>query len=194
MTDRPSLPPSYFEDMYAGDADPWRFETSPYERAKYDATLAALDGRRYEAALEIGCANGVMTRRLAAHADRLLAIDLSPTALTRARERCRLLGHVLFAEMAFPGTTPKDASFDLIVCSEVAYYWSAADLDLAGRWIAQALQPGGDLLLVHWTGETDYPHTADAAVDALRRPLDGVMTTRKAARADDYRLDLWRRA
>ena len=29
------------------DPDPWDFETSPYEHAKYDATIAALEGRRY---------------------------------------------------------------------------------------------------------------------------------------------------
>lgn len=193
MTDKPSLPPAYFENMYAGDADPWSFETSLYERAKYDATLAALDGRRYASVLEIGCANGILTERLAAHAERLLAIDVSPTALARATARCKNLDHVDFAEMAFPGTTPIGAGFDLILCSEVAYYWSAADLGAAGRWSAQALNPGGDLLLVHWTGETDYPQTADAAVAGLRRAVEGIVETRLALRTDDYRLDLWRK-
>ena len=47
MTDREqrpaaSLPASYFDAIYERDADPWRFRTSAYERAKYDATLAAL--------------------------------------------------------------------------------------------------------------------------------------------------------
>ena len=32
----------YFKGMYATEADPWRFVTSPYERDKYAATLAAL--------------------------------------------------------------------------------------------------------------------------------------------------------
>ena len=29
-----SLPPSYFEDMYRQDPDPWDFETSDYEALK----------------------------------------------------------------------------------------------------------------------------------------------------------------
>ena len=37
-----SLPAAYFEAIYERDPDPWRFQTSAYERAKYDATLAAL--------------------------------------------------------------------------------------------------------------------------------------------------------
>ena len=42
-----SLPPGYFEAIYARDPDPWRFADSAYERAKYDATLAALPRPRY---------------------------------------------------------------------------------------------------------------------------------------------------
>ena len=37
-----SLDTEYFKGMYATEADPWRFATSPYERDKYAATLAAL--------------------------------------------------------------------------------------------------------------------------------------------------------
>ena len=37
-----SLPPSYFDERYAANPDPWQFETSEYEREKYAATLAAM--------------------------------------------------------------------------------------------------------------------------------------------------------
>ena len=43
-----------FDALYAGDPDPWGFETSDYEHRKYDATLAALGARRFERALEVG--------------------------------------------------------------------------------------------------------------------------------------------
>ena len=42
-----SLPPGYFDDVYRANPDPWAFATSPYEAAKYDATLAALPNARY---------------------------------------------------------------------------------------------------------------------------------------------------
>jgi hypothetical protein len=43
---------------------------------------------------------------------------------------------------------------------------------------------------VHWTGDTDYPQTGDAAVTKLRDRLGGVAVER-AERKDAYRLDLW---
>lgn len=187
-----SLPPEYFEGMYAGDPDPWGFETSPYEQAKYDFTIAALGDRRYARGLEIGCANGVLSRRLAGRAEALLAVDVSETALARAKRRCADLAAVRVKRMAFPRDAP-DETFDLVVCSEVAYYWSDADLAAAGAWLRRGLVPGGDLLMVHWTGETDYPQTADAAMEGLALPLDGLMDVRLAQRTADYRLDLWRR-
>ena len=41
----------HFEARYAADPDPWDFETSAYERAKYERTLAALGDRRYASGL-----------------------------------------------------------------------------------------------------------------------------------------------
>lgn len=187
-----SLPPDYFEQMFAGDPDPWQFETSAYESAKYDASIAALGGRQYTRGFEVGCANGVLTERLARCCDSLLSVDVSDTALARARKRNGDTRHVAFANMAFPKQAP-DGGFDLIVLSEVVYYWSAADIAAAGAWIASHLGQGGDLLLVHWIGETDYPQTGDNAVQLLRGALPDVADIH-ADRHEKYRLDLWRMA
>lgn len=188
-----SLPPEYFERMFAGTPDPWAFETSSYEKAKYDHTLKALGERRYGRALEIGCANGVLTDRLARHCDGLLAIDVSKTALAAARARCGGQDHVQFACMHFPEDAPTGAPFDLILLSEVAYYWDDADLALAARRLVDLLAPGGDLLLVHWTGDTDYPQSGDDAVEALQGAMGSDVETAREERRPKYRLDLWRR-
>ena len=37
-----SLAADFFDTLYQADPDPWRFETSDYEAAKYAATIAAL--------------------------------------------------------------------------------------------------------------------------------------------------------
>lgn len=177
--------------MFARNPDPWDFETSVYEAAKFEASIAALDGRAYANSLEVGCANGVLTQRLAPHCRNLLSIDVSDSALASARERNLAAGHVKFLSMVFPKQTP-DALFDLIVMSEVVYYWSAADIAAAGAWIAGHLEPGGDLLLVHWIGGTDYPQTGDGAVSLMREVLPD-MTVIRATRQEKYRLDLWRR-
>ncbi|RYE32399.1 MAG: methyltransferase domain-containing protein [Hyphomicrobiales bacterium] len=188
-----SLPPAYFEEMFAGTPDPWGFETSPYEQAKYDHTLAALGSRHYPNALEIGCANGVLTQRLAGHCDALLALDVSETALARATSRCATLGGVRFVRMNFPIEVPAQGEFDLIVLSEVAYYWNNADLALAASRLLALLAPGGDLILVHWTGETDYPQSGDSAVEALQGAMAGELERVRHEREVKYRLDLWRR-
>lgn len=187
-----SLPPSYFEAMFQGDPDPWGLESRTYEAEKFDASIAALGGRTYARAFEVGCAGGSLTRSLAPHCSQLLAIDVSETALDRARRKCVDQPQVRFERMVFPQSTPDIADVDLIVLSEVAYYWDDADLARAGMWMRDALGPGGDVLLVHWTGETDYPQTGDGAVEALRGVLGDCVETVVNHRESAYRLDLWR--
>src|SRR4051812_50160637 len=68
-----SIPARYFDELYAGERDPWEFETSAYEQAKYDATLAALPRPLYRRGLEIGCSIGVLTARLAGRCASLVA-------------------------------------------------------------------------------------------------------------------------
>ena len=185
-----SVPPVYFEEMFAGNPDPWQFETSPYEHEKYDTSIGALAGRPYRRAFEVGCANGVLTERLALICDTLLSIDVSSSALASARTRNSQTAHVKFQETVFPGQTP-NGWFDLIVLSEVVYYWSSGDIATAAAWISQRLKAGGDLLLVHWIGETDYPQTGDGAVEQLQQGLP-TMKIIRADRYEKYRLDLWR--
>lgn len=160
MSER-SLQPAYFADLYAANPDPWRFETSAYEREKYAVTLEALPRPRYERAFELGCSIGVLTTTLAARCESLLAVDVNEPALARARLRCAEAMHVEFARMQIPEEVPV-GDFDLILVSEVGYYWSGADLDRAARWMLSALRAAGSLVLVHWTPVVpDYPLTGD---------------------------------
>jgi len=167
-----SLQPSYFDQVYAADADPWSFETSDYERSKYAATLAALPALHYEQAFEIGCSIGVLTAQLATRCQHLLAVDVADAALSRARERCAALPQVDVQCMQVPNTLPP-GDFDLIVLSEVGYYWSLDDLQRALVWMFGALRSGGHLVLVHWTPVVaDYPLTGDDVHDMTRRQAD----------------------
>ena len=186
-----SLTPDYFEARYAADPDPWRFATSDYERKKYAATLAALPRDRYAAALEVGCSIGVLTRELAARCDALLALDVVPEVLDAARARCADRPGVTFARMTVPGDWP-DGRFDLILFSEVLYYLDRADLArLAGR-VQGALAPGGDCVLVHWLGETDYPLTGDEAAEGFIAQAAAFAGVIHRERTAEYRLDVLR--
>ncbi|MDO6415099.1 SAM-dependent methyltransferase [Sphingomonas sp. BIUV-7] len=189
-----SLDADYFEGIFAADEDPWGLDSESYEAAKFDDSIAAITDRRYERGFEIGCAQGALTRRLAPLCGALLAIDVSTTALDRARKRCADQPNVTFEQMAYPREQPSAARFDLMILSEVAYYWDAGDLGRAADQIAGALAPGGRILLVHWTGETDYPQTGDGAVEALWDRLHPILRVERADRREKYRLDLWRRS
>ena len=84
-----SVAPKDFQQLYAAHADPWGYETNPYETGKYAVTLRLLPRRRFRCGFEIGCSIGVLTRLLAERCDWLLAVDVSELSLARARERCR---------------------------------------------------------------------------------------------------------
>jgi len=184
-----SLAPEYFDRLYAERADPWDFEASPYEAAKYAATLGALPRPHYTNALELGCSIGVLTRMLAPRCERLLAIDVSEVALAQARARCAHLRQVTFENRNVPTEFP-DRLFDLILVSEVGYYFSLPDLECLRARIANALAPCGHLLLVHYTGETNYPLSADTVHDAFLAGHGRTWTLLKTMRAEGYRLDL----
>jgi len=186
-----TLDSAYFEDIFASDEDPWQLGSSPYEAAKFEHSVGVLSDRHYLAGFEIGCAQGDLTQKLAPLCDGLLAIDVSATALTRAARRCESLLQVKFVEMGFPNVTPDQDRFDLIVLSEVAYYWDTGDLGRAACFLNRLMLPGGRILLVHWTGDTDYPQSGDQAVEALWDLLKASLRVEREERCKHYRLDLW---
>jgi SAM-dependent methyltransferase len=182
-----SLSRTFFENLYAGERDPWSFETSPYEREKYDRSLNALRPN-YQRALEIGCSIGVFTARLAPRCERLVAVDISERALAVARTRCARLPQVRFERTDVTRAFPS-GPFDLIVLSEVGYYWSDDDL-LRGRdAIAQHALSGCEVLLVHFLPKVpDYPRDGDAVHAAFL--ADPHFAHARSYRAERYRLDL----
>jgi SAM-dependent methyltransferase len=185
---RERLGRDYFQRRYADDADPWSFATSPYEQQKYQATLDAV-GAGHGNALEIGCSIGVFTGRLATRCRALLAVDIAETALAAARRRNAEAHNIEFRQMALPDEVPA-GRFDLIVLSEVGYYWPLPDLDRFLDWLRRALAPGGRFVLVHWTGPTDYPLTGDQVHDHVIAATAGFLRVTQAAVHPCYRLDV----
>ena len=188
-----SLPTTYFDDVYRANNDPWSFETSPYERDKYAATVAALPRERYANGFEIGCSIGVLSEMLAQRCDYLLSVDASELPLETARKRLVSYPQVVFRQMSIPDEFP-DESFDLIALSEVGYYLSLDSLKLLRQKLLDHLTTGGHLLLVHWTPFVpDYPLTGDQVHDQFMdiAGTDKPLLHRLNQRADTYRLDLF---
>jgi cyclopropane fatty-acyl-phospholipid synthase-like methyltransferase len=187
MTGRGSLPPTYFDDLYASNADPWRFASSDYERAKYDATMAALPASHFSAGLEVGCSIGVLTRQLANRCASLLAVDVAEAALLQARRRCAGLPHVTIRRMRIPAEWP-DRVFDLILLSEVLYYFSPDDIARTASRTRACLSRGGAILLVHYILPTNYPCSGDVASEIFITNVGLAPVLQR--RETQYRLDL----
>ena len=162
-----SLPPDYFDRMYAGSPDPWGFASRWYEQRKRALTLAALPAPAYSSVLEIGCSIGILTTALAARATTLLAVDPSAQALAAARTR--VPPSVRLVRAAVPAGWPQGA-YDLVVLSEVGYYLEPGALEVLLDLVERDLLPGGTVLACHWRHPVrDYPQTGDAVHAALAR-------------------------
>jgi SAM-dependent methyltransferase len=186
-----TLTSQYFDELYSQNRDPWGFETSEYEAKKYAATIAALPRNNYLKALEIGGSIGVLTAKLAERCDDLLSVEIAAAPQKIAIERCNLLPQVRFQLLDIVTHYP-DEQFDLIVVSEVGYYWCMADLHKVQQNILTSLKPAGQLLLVHWVKDApDYPLRGDDVHEAFLELSDKSLRHLLSNRNEQYRLDLF---
>jgi cyclopropane fatty-acyl-phospholipid synthase-like methyltransferase len=190
---RPTLKPEYFDALYTADPDPWNFGASSYERAKYMLTLNAMPKPRYRLALEVGCSIGVLTRLLASRCDAVVAIDAAEPPLVEARRRCADMPGVRFEHMFVPDEWP-DGVFDLILLSEIVYYLSRDDVGRLAKRVMRSLPRGGSVILVHWTGSTNYPLSGDEAAGLFIEHMGSICVVERADRYAEFRLDVLSRA
>jgi predicted TPR repeat methyltransferase len=179
----------YFERLYAESGDPWDFETSEYEQNKYTRTLAVLGERTFRRALEAGASIGVFTEMLAKRCEELLAVDVSVRAVVAARRRLSGLGHVRVERRTLPEEMP-DGPFDLIVASEVLYYFPREEMLAVLQGFERELARGGTLLAVHWRRETrTYPLQGDEVHELLAQNTR--LQNKETIIEPDYRMDLF---
>ncbi len=108
-------------------------------------TRQLLAGRRYRAALELGCGTGKNTAFLSSSADQVLALDFSAGMLAQARAKIAA-ANVRFAQADLTRPWPcADQSADLIVGNLVLEH--IADLGFIFGQARRALRPGGQILI-----------------------------------------------
>ncbi|MBI3330387.1 MAG: class I SAM-dependent methyltransferase, partial [Nitrospinae bacterium] len=149
----------FFANLWKG-GDPWNFESSEYEQTRCAHLLMMLDGRRYARTLEIGCGAGYFTRLLARLADQIVALDIAPAAIARARALQAGPGAVDFRVANIMDYAWRDdGPWDLVVMSDIICYlgWLYSFFDVA--WLAAELfaatRSGGRLILANSMGEVD---------------------------------------
>lgn len=181
-----------FEARYSQNDDPWDFATSAYELGRYQTTLSALLRTHYGTVYEPGCSVGVLTSALARMAAKVIAVDFAPSAVLQARARCEALPNVE-VHCASVATYVPEPPLDLVVFSELGYYFDPHELARIARVLSQKLKSRGEFLAVHWLGHSpDHVTHGDQVHETLRRILPLVWI--KGERYSQFRIDCWRRS
>ena len=172
----PTSADRHFEKLHAASPDPWRVESRWYETRKRNLVMATLPRDRYDSVLELGCSTGVMTRDLAERAGRLLAVDGSLSAVSRARDRTRFLTNTRVERMRLPEQWPQ-GRHDLVVASELGYYFDAHQWRALCAHLVSSLAPDGEVIACHWTGDaSDFRQSGRDAhlllAEAIGHPAD----------------------
>lgn len=148
-----------FERLYLESPDPWDYQASPYERQKYERSLArALDWRSAsESALEIGCSVGVFTEMLTRHFNTVTAIDVSKEAIRAAARNNSAQSNIRFVHGDLL-SLKLDSQYDLIVCAEILYYIRERDVATVCHQLDRYLAATGVILMVTGlsSGESNF--------------------------------------
>lgn len=148
----------HFENLYRQKQDPWNYEHSHFEREKYLKTLQAIP-EEAETIWEIGCGEGVFTQLLLEKGKRVRGVDISPTALSRARERLKDFGDRVHLQKLDIVREDIEGTFDLILASEILYYLGGKDvLQPLEEKFFRHLRPFGYLLLCHFYPSGEIIH------------------------------------
>ena len=159
-----------WERFYGAAEDPYALSTGVGEDRKYAFTLSLCGDGPFRRALEIGCSIGLFTVMLAPRCEQLLAVDISQMAVDRARIRAADFPQATFQRLSMPLEWPS-GPFDLIVCSDVLYYWPEQDLRRALPTIANLLMPAGRFVAVHWLGKVLSVSNGTVVHDILRASM-----------------------
>jgi SAM-dependent methyltransferase len=186
-----SVATPYFDQLFAHSDDPWAFRQRWYERRKRALTLAMLTRAHYASIFEPGCANGELSAELAPRGDRLLCCDTSMAAVTLAQARLKDFSHADVQQRRLPQQWPQ-ASFELIVLSELCYYLDHDDLCGLIDCALASLTAGGQILACHWRPHIEgCPQTADQVHALLQQRLG--LPRLAHHHESDVLLDLWGR-
>lgn len=136
-----------------------------------EALDAILSGLRPSHALDLGTGGGHVAYRLAAHADAVTAVDLSPDMLAAVAATAADRGHANLDTVAAPAEALPfaDESFDFLACRYTAHHWR--DVEAGLRQARRVLRRGSPAVFID--GVANGSALADThlqAVELLRDP------------------------
>jgi len=127
--------------------DPWRLDGNAFEQERHSQMLRlSLSEGPISNALEVGCAGGAFTEKLAPHCKQLTVIDVVPQAIARTRERIKESSHISWI-VADVQQFSTQQLFDLIVVAEVLYYLEdVVAMRTAVQNLVSMLAPSGHMV------------------------------------------------
>ncbi|MFN8488770.1 MAG: methyltransferase domain-containing protein [Caldilineaceae bacterium] len=142
-----------FEKKYQFAADPWSANDARGDY--YNAWLQFIQEQESnnKLSLDLGCGEGAFTARLAQNMQQVIGVDIAPTAIARAQERFPDISFYVADLRELKNLDLAPATFDLICCSQVLYYFTWAEAHKLLEQIEQLLAPDGVVCFAaHCTG------------------------------------------
>ena len=144
-----------FRNRYAASGeDAWGYLKNPLHSERLARILAKVPAEISGTVLEVGCAEGFVTRQLSPRATQVVACDLSAKAIQRAQRFCDGLSNLQFHCVDIRHRIPAN---DVHVClvSDVIYYLSAREIREFAIELSSRMSDTG-LLVIANEWNTDY--------------------------------------
>jgi SAM-dependent methyltransferase len=157
------IDPRDFEGRYRQHQEPWAFSERAAELLRHRWVVETVRSFAPKRTLDVGCSLGQLTGALARLETELHAIDVSPTAVARARARVndgttqpgRGVRFVAGSAVTLPIAT---GTYDFLTACDGLYSWELTP-DERGRAVAElrrVLRVGGHALLTEHTRPTRF--------------------------------------
>jgi SAM-dependent methyltransferase len=141
------------------------------DQAQVARLIEAVGNRARGRALDVACGPGIVTSALAERAQEVVALDLTPQMLAKARERCAKAGrtNVVFKEGSATALPFPDAHFDAVVTRLSFHHFLEPRSAL--KEMLRVLQPGGTVAIADVVC-SEEPAEAELqnAIEVLRDP------------------------
>lgn len=177
--------PGGFEEIFKRAGDPWEFENSEFEDMRFkvmrDYLLEVGGGK----VLELGCAEGHFTERIAGDCESLVCIDVSPTAIKKAWGKT---GEPEYLCGDFTrDNTLLEGCYDVAIAGEILYYLTEKEIEetlkrLKTRYLITSNFIGHNRKINGIIRESDYEEIKHRAIKRFEPP-----------QPKKTRITLWRR-
>jgi ubiquinone/menaquinone biosynthesis C-methylase UbiE len=158
-------------DEFTRQAETFSASSAITDKALTERFVVALGEAGHGSVLDVACGPGILSAAIAKSARDVVAFDLTPQMLTKARQRCSAAGlnNVAFREGNAAELPFADATFDAVVTRLSVHHF-----DRPGRVMSEifrVLRPGGSFVIADViSSEVPAESELQNAIEILRDP------------------------